>query len=476
MRTSKHLLAACLAAGAIAVTGAAAQDSGFVPEVVVGDQVAFNGVVTIDRVVSAGPGFIVIHVDNGGSPGPVIGFSQVNTGENLNVPVEIDTAGITPTLFAMLHTDDGMIGSYEFDGSSGLDNPVSVDGAVVTPAFGVSALAVSDQLLAGDTVTIDSVTVSAPSWVVIHSDNGGSPGPVLGQALVEAGTSANVAVTIAAEGRTSSVWPMLHVDDGTAGTYEFDGASGLDNPIVAGGQVATAQLWTVPHVRMDDQIVLFGDNSMVMQDRMALMVTADSVLCEAECVLVIHTDNGGSPGPVLGATVLPAGLNRDVTVVFDMADVTPTAVVWPMLHVDDGTVGVYEFDGSSGLDNPVSVDGAVLTFPINIAPSMTYSDQAEADGVIRIDSALIDAAGWLVIHQSADGQPGPVLGQVPLRAGVNTGIEVTVDAAAAGTQVFPMLHYDTNGAGVYEFGAVEGADAPVFVNGNVVVSPLGIAE
>ncbi|MBW4437247.1 MAG: hypothetical protein KME04_08940 [Pleurocapsa minor GSE-CHR-MK-17-07R] len=465
-----------MVAAALMVSAAAAQDAGFTPAVDVSSQVVFNGTVTIDRVVSNGPGFIVIHVNNNGGPGPVIGYSAVNTGENLNVAVDVDTAGITSTMFAMLHTDDGMVGAYEFDGASGLDNPVSVDGAVITPAFDVSAMAVSDQFLAGDTVTIDSVTVSAPSWVVIHNDNGGSPGPVLGQTLVPAGTTANVVVTLAAEGRTGSLWPMLHVDDGTAGTYEFDGASGLDNPIIAGGRVATSQLWTVPHVRMGDQIVLNGDNSMVMSDRMALMVTAESVLCAAECVLVMHTDNGGSPGPVLGATVLPAGLSRDVIVTFSMPDIAATPVMWPMLHVDDGQVGVYEFDGASGLDNPVTVDGAVLTFPINIAPSMDYEGQAAADGVIRIDSALIDAAGWLVIHQSADGQPGPVLGQVPLRAGLNSGIEVTVDAELAGTEVFPMLHYDTNAAGVYEFGTVEGADAPVFFGGNVVVSPLGIAQ
>jgi hypothetical protein len=48
-----------------------------------------------------------------------------------------------------------------------------------------------------------------------------------------------------------------------------------------------------------------------------------------------------------------------------------------------------------------------------------------------------------------------------------------VDGAAA-DQVFPMLHYDTGEAGVYEFGAVEGADGPVVFGGGPVVGPLEI--
>jgi putative cofactor-binding repeat protein len=42
--------------------------------------------------------------------------------------------------------------------------------------------------------------------------------------------------------------------------------------------------------------------------------------------------------------------------------------------------------------------------------------------------------------------------------------------------VFPMLHYDTDSVGEYEFGEVEGADGPVVVQGNVVTGPLTPTE
>ena len=58
---------------------------------------------------------------------------------------------------------------------------------------------------------------------------------------------------------------------------------------------------------------------------------------------------------------------------------------------------------------------------------------------------------------------------------VNQNIVVALDPAAAGDLVFPMLHYDTNDNGIYEFTVVEGADGPVFVAGEVVVGPLEFA-
>jgi len=463
------------------VAPAAAQDAAATPEaemmasgvpsITVSDQNVFNGRVRIDSAFSNGPGFVVIHVDNGGSPGPVAGFAQVNNGDNFNIDIAVDTSLITPTLFAMLHVDDGQAGVYEFDGSSGLDNPVAVDGQVVTPSFQIAGLAASDQLVTGDSVTIDAVTVSGPSWVVIHSDNNGAPGPVLGQTLVQAGTTQDVAVTLAADGRTNLLWPMLHVDDGTAGTYEFDGSSGLDNPVVMNGQVATNFFSTVPLMRASDQVLMFGDNSMTPQNMMVQMLRIDSVLCDSPCSVVAHMDADGAPGPVSGFTLLPAGLSTNVDIILSGG---LTDVMWPMLHVDDGTVGTYEFDGSSGLDNPVVVNGEVVTFPVNVRPTLIAGDQDAADGMIRVDRATMEAPGWVVIHSSADGAPGPVLGTFPLRAGTTEDIVIAVDAAAAGTQVFPMLHYDTNEIGVYEFGTVEGADPPVVVSGNVVVFPIAI--
>lgn len=102
------------------------------PSVTVSEQSIVSSTVTIDEVVSPGQGWIVIHIDADGAPGPVIGQSQVVTGTNANVAVTIDEEKATETLYAMLHVDAGEIGTYEFPGA---DKPVLVDDKPVTPPF-----------------------------------------------------------------------------------------------------------------------------------------------------------------------------------------------------------------------------------------------------------------------------------------------------------------------------------------------------
>ena len=143
-------------------------------------------------------------------------------------------------------------------------------------------------------------------------------------------------------------------------------------------------------------------------------------------------------------------------------------------------------------DAPVFVNDAVLTFPINAAPSIVVTAQEpvpvaaaasktlalkapvgqSSEIEINIDEALISGQGWLAIHSDNNGQPGPVLAVALLHDGSNKNIKIRLDGVAAGTQVFPMLHYDTGVVGEYEFGTVPDADAPVIVNGEVVVVPL----
>ena len=450
----------------VIVLPASAQET---PMVDVADQVVLDGTVTIAKAYSEGPGFIVIHRDNGeGAPGPVIGFRSINAGFNYNVQVAIDAGAATPTLFAMLHMDTGEVGTYEFGQVEGADGPVVVDGAVVTPRFNVNVLNVTDQFLDGNSVRVASVTAQERGWIVIHADNDGKPGPVLGQTLFNAGTTENLVVFLNGE-PTDVLWPMLHLDTGVSGEYEFGAVEGADPPLKVGDRVAVTPIWTVPHMRVADQIVLYGD-AMTMMDTPTLV--AQSVLSEGAGWLVVHSDADGSPGPVLGVAPVAAGLNVNVTVDLAVDGLTP--VLWPMLHVDTGEAGVYEFGQVEGADGPVRVNDAVLTFPIHAAPSLVMEEQELHESHVHIEQALIDAHGWLVIHSSQDGKPGPVIGTYPLIKGLNTDIEVEVDPAGVGSQVFPMLHYDTGEAGVYEFGQVEGADGPVVVGGNVVVAPLTI--
>ncbi|MFW5696292.1 MAG: DUF7282 domain-containing protein [Phototrophicaceae bacterium] len=443
----------------LGVTIAAAQDEMMqTPFVDVSSQVSVDGTVTINEIYSDGPGWIVIHADNGeGAPGPVIGYSAVNDGTSVNVAVPFGAAAATPTLFAMLHADTGEVGTFEFGMVEGADGPVVVNEQVVTLAFDVEILRAYDQFLNEDALTVAAAVVSQDGFVVVHADSGeGTPGPVIGFAPITAGMNTDVAVPLDGD-ITRTLFPMLHVDTGEVGTYEFGQVEGADSPIAIDGAVAVTV--GVPSMRVPDQIVTDT-------------VTAESVVSEGPGWLVIHQDDGeGAPGPVIGFAAVEQGTNTDVTVGVEADSVTPA--LFPMLHVDTGEVGTYEFGQVEGADEPVTVDDTVLAFPINAAPSITYSGSLDEGNVLTVDSVLIDAQGWLVIHaDSGEGIPGPVIGYTPIVEGVNENVTVTLDAEGMTDTLFPMLHYDTGEVGVYEFGQVEGADLPVNVNDAVVTGPL----
>ena len=104
--------------------------------VTVEDQPVGEGnTVVIASVVADQPGWIVVHADDNGAPGPDIGWAPVEEGENTDVEVVLDQGDITETLYAMLHIDVGAEGTYEFPGP---DAPArGADGSVVTVPFTV---------------------------------------------------------------------------------------------------------------------------------------------------------------------------------------------------------------------------------------------------------------------------------------------------------------------------------------------------
>ena len=119
-------------------TEAPAADEMITPSVTVADQAIAGGAVTIAEVVSDGPGWIVIHADNGSQPGAILGYSPVSDGANRNLSVPIDLSAVTSRLHAMLHTDAGTVGTWEFP--DGQDTPVIVNDRMVSPAFNLAVL------------------------------------------------------------------------------------------------------------------------------------------------------------------------------------------------------------------------------------------------------------------------------------------------------------------------------------------------
>jgi len=107
-------------------------------------------------------------------------------------------------------------------------------------------------------------------------------------------------------------------------------------------------------------------------------------------------------------------------------------------------------------------------------PSVTVGDQKASEGAVTIDEVIASQPGWLVIHATRNGGPGPVIGFSPVVVGSNPDLAVDIDLSQATGQLFAMLHVDAGQAGEYEF---PGDDAPVFdQGGNVVLTPFTLLD
>jgi len=455
----------------LGTTGVLAQDDTTAP--------VTNAVTPLDQPISAAntvvvplvtadvDGWLVIHADNNGAPGPVIGNAPVSAGDNINVVVQVDPAGVTPVLYAMLHIDAGELGVYEFPGPDG--PATDADGNVVTPPFNVlpfvgappigNSVTVADQnLAAGNTVTIERVVADVDGWLVVHADNAGTPGPVIGHAPVEQGTNFNVVVPVDPTRATGTLYAMLHVDRGFAGIYEFPGPDGPARD--AAGNVVT------PPFAFRANVVVPKDQ-LIMEDN---IVTVPRVLSLQQGWIVIHADNEGAPGPVIGQAAVASGENNNVNVVVDPAGVTGT--LYAMLHVDEGEPFVYEFPGS---DVPArDLDGNVVTPPFSVEANAVFIDDQflGLDSTVVADKVYAAVDGWLVIHADNNGAPGSVIGWAPVYAGVNEFVTVNINTNRATSVLYAMLHVDEGIPGVYEF---PGPDGPaVDIAGNVVTPPFDL--
>lgn len=106
-----------------------------------------------------------------------------------------------------------IIGIMVFGGKSKTPMQDEVPSDTTAVNTGVNSIILSDQY-PGNVVYVSSVQLANAGWVVIHKDQGGEPGAVIGQVYVGAGINP-AKVTLSSplvDGGT--YYAMLHADDG----------------------------------------------------------------------------------------------------------------------------------------------------------------------------------------------------------------------------------------------------------------------
>lgn len=408
------------------------------PLVEVSDQAVVDGLVVIDRVVSAGSGWLVIYDDHGGRTGDAIGWTAVQAGENRDVQVQVDTGHMSPTLYAILHVDAGETGKPEFPNDEFPNEPdvratfqgqdvlaiftdtaqaaeehsetqADAGSAAATPgaasAHGHGQVAVTpgseprlitaDQDAHDGAVVIDEVFSVGPAWVVIYTEGkDGQPAERIGLTAVGDGISHDVEVKVDASRLTERLFAILHVDGGQIGTFEYPGD---DQPVhidirmiqsvFASSLTAAAATTEQPDqtglsVVIDDQPVRGGT------------IRVAEVVSDGPGWIGIHISNpdGTLSHSAIGAGHVDKGVNHDVIVRLTNP-ARATAKMFAMLHVDKGQLGVYEFPDPA-IDVPVLVNGAELIDEFNITGGL-----AGQDVPINISSSgdtpyLVDGQGY----------------------------------------------------------------------------------
>lgn len=218
----------------------------------VDSQVSADGTVRIEGTFLVTTGYVVLHADDAGDIGEVLGHVKPDTNEffgELSVAINqtywADVSGSMP-IWAVLHYDADNDGSFQAADDppiGGHDDPGHAVRLHVArdeqPAY-VLAEREHAQKTNTSTVTIRRVHLPEEGYLVVRSNANGEPGDVIGNRSLSAGLHVNVSVSIdehAYHHRPDqfSLWAVVYRSDGT-GTFD-----GGDRPILVNGTPVASQ-------------------------------------------------------------------------------------------------------------------------------------------------------------------------------------------------------------------------------------------
>lgn len=106
--------------------------------------------------------------------------------------------------------------------------------------------------------------------------------------------------------------------------------------------------------------------------------------------------------------------------------------------------------------------------------SIVINNQPLANRSITVTEVNAAQNGWVTCHLDENNSPGRVLGFSAIKVGKNSNVVIQLsEAVPVGTKVWAMLHIDAGTIGTWEF---PGPDAPVIVNGDIVMQQITITE
>lgn len=325
------------------------------PTLTVTDQVmAEDGVVHVDSVYTAVPSWLAIHSDDNGEPGAMLGFVYLDAGLHEDVVVPIPWHEASPYLLAALYADNGRAKRLDFPGE---DQPILVNGEAVTLPFHVifpPDVFILDQPVVNGEIVVERVVSDGPGWIVIHYDDNGEPGLIIGFAPLVDGVNEEVHVPLVETAVTDPLYIMLHQDTGTLGEFEFPRA----DPQVTYNDIVMTPI----SFGISPGNILYTQDQPLVIDGDTATVSVPLVIVDIDTWVVIYADINGQPGDILGWTWVGAGVNRNIAVTINPDEATDTLYV--VLHHDADSD--QEFDYPDGRDLPLQRNRQVIRSPFSL--------------------------------------------------------------------------------------------------------------
>jgi hypothetical protein len=330
----------------------------------------------------------------------------VQQGDNRDVEIPLDQP-VTQNeeLVAVLHTDRGTAGTFEYP--NGPDAPIAINNQIVAADLTFE----NGAPLTGSATP--SVSTQAPSAAAVTTTAVGTT-PGAAGTTTSAATVAPTAepTTMPTVGATSTA-TTAPTADSTATAQSTSTPMPQPTPM----SVATAQpsstatvepTATSTAVQEPTVIVASGGSSVEKpgiavsnQEISSSTITLDRVAAAHDGWVVLHrvgADGRAIADQVVGVAPVKAGVNRNVTVQITSA-LNAGDMIAPLLHVDAGTIGTYEYP--NGPDAPIAevYDLVVLTAKVGTPGRLPNTGAVLSWWTLTLAALVLLASGVVARHQ-----------------------------------------------------------------------------
>ena len=327
-------------------------------DIVASDQRSEGSSVIIESLSLPSPGWVVARADNGGSPGEVVGISELmSKGVIAAVPVPfLVPIAATTTVHLAVHVDVDSDGEFRYEPPDAFIDEIATEAngepatttvtITLLPPLSPGEALLDEQVTDGTSLTVVGALLPAPGFVTVQQNEGGAPGAVLSVSdLFPAGEVGELVFELDPPlPITGLVFAVAWVDRDENGLFTPgpDGdemAVRDDGSIAATGAVITVLRREPASLTVVDQEVE-GDSFVVA-----------SIEMPAPGFIEILANSGGVPGTRLA--VVPADQGTADDLVVALPDGVPSGGrLWLRLWID------FDQNGELSPADPRALSGA----------------------------------------------------------------------------------------------------------------------